>query len=84
VGRAHLWLKALSDGTYGSIEELATMVKWHPKVIRKSLRLAFLAPDITEAIMIGTQPKSLGVSALQEISDHAWDEQRRALGFPAT
>ena len=84
VARAHLWLKALSDGTYRSIEELAAVVKWHPKVIRKALRLAFLAPDITEAVMIGTQPKSLSVSALQEISAHSWDEQRRALGFPAT
>lgn len=84
VARAHLWLKALADGTYRSIEELAAVVKWHPKVIRKLLRLAFLAPDITEAIMIGTQPKSLSVSALQEISAHAWDQQRRALGFPAT
>lgn len=84
VARAHLWLKALSDGTYQTIEELAAVVKWHPKVIRKALRLAFLAPDITEAVMIGTQPKSLSVSALQEISALAWDEQRRALGFSAT
>ena len=80
LARAHLWLKALSDGTYQSIEELADVAKWNPKVIRKVLRLAFLAPDITEAIILGSHPKSLSVSELQGISAHSWDEQRR-LGF---
>jgi hypothetical protein len=74
--------KALSDGTYQSIEELASAAKWNPKVIRKVLRLAFLAPDITEAIIIGTQPKSLSVSVLQGISAHSWVEQRRLVRSP--
>ena len=65
IARAHLWLKALSDGTYQSVEELADVAKWNPKVIRKALRLAFLAPDITEAIIFGSQPKSLSLSELQ-------------------
>ena len=80
IARAHLWLKALSDGTYQSVEELADAAKWNPKVIRKVLRLAFLAPDITEAIIFGSQPKSLSLSELQGISAQSWDEQRR-LGF---
>jgi site-specific DNA recombinase len=82
LARAHLWLKALTDGTYRSIEELANSAKWNPKVIRKVLRLAFLAPDITEAIIIGSQPKSLSVSELQDIAAFSWDEQRRLLRFP--
>ena len=82
LARAHSWLKMLSDGSYKSIEELAAAVKWNPKVIRKVLRLAFLAPDVTEAIILGTHPKSLSVSELQGISAHSWDEQRRWLKFP--
>jgi len=82
LARAHFWLKSLSNGTYQSIEELADVAKWNPKVIRKALRLAFLAPDITEAIILGSQPKPLSVSELQNISAHSWAEQRRLLGFP--
>lgn len=82
VARAHSWLKALSDGTYQSIEELAVVAKWNPKVIRKALRLAFLAPDITETIILGTPPKSLSLSGLQAVSALSWDEQRRLLRFP--
>ena len=82
LARAHLWLRALSDGTYKSIEELAAIAKWNPKVIRKVLRLAFLAPDIAEAIIHGSHPKPLSVSELQGISAHSWDEQRKILRFP--
>lgn len=82
LARAHLWLKALSDGTYQSIEELAAAAKWNPKVVRKALRLGFLAPDITEAIIFGSQPKSLSVSELQSVSALSWDEQQRLLRFP--
>jgi len=83
LARAHLWRKALSDGSYQSVEELAGFAKWNPKVVRKALRLAFLAPDITEAIILGTQPQRLGLSKLQSVCAYSWDEQRRSLGFPA-
>jgi DNA invertase Pin-like site-specific DNA recombinase len=80
--RAHCWSNGLCNGTYRSVEELAAIVKWNPKVIRKVLRLAFLAPDIIEAIMHGTQPTSLNVSELQGIAAYSWDKQRRLSGFP--
>ena len=83
LARAHLWLKALTDGTHRSIEELASAAKWNPKVVRKVLRLAFLAPDITKAIVVGSQPISLSVSELQGMAALSWDEQRRLLRSPA-
>ena len=83
LARAHLWLKELSNGTYQSIEELAGAAKWNPKVIRKALRLAFLAPDITEAVIVGSQRNSLSVSKLQDVAEFSWDEQRRLLRFSA-
>jgi len=53
VVRAHLWLRQLQDGTYGSIEELGRATKIHPKNVRIGLRLAFLAPSITKAAVSG-------------------------------
>lgn len=82
LARAYQWRKVLLDGVYQSIEELAAIVKWNQKVIRKSMRLAFLAPDITEAIVLGSQPQSMSVSELQAIATMSWDEQRRLFGFP--
>ena len=67
--RAHLWLKQLQDGTYGSIEELGRAAKIHPKNIRLGLRLAFLAPRTTKAIIEGDQQTTKTSRALNHIAD---------------
>jgi DNA invertase Pin-like site-specific DNA recombinase len=81
VARAHAWLRALQIGTYQTVDALAASVRLHPKVVRQALRLAFLAPDITEAIIAGWQPKSLTLSGLHRTAQFCWIEQRRALKF---
>jgi hypothetical protein len=45
------------------------------------LRLAFLAPDIVEAIAEGRQPRALTLQRLLNPISLAWAEQRRCLGF---
>ncbi len=81
VGRAHLWTKMLIDGEHNSIESLAVSINMHPKVVRKSIRLAFLAPEITEAIVLGRHPQSLTLTTLQQTAALSWVEQRRKLGI---
>ena len=56
VVRAHAWLAELKSERFSSIEELATTTKLHPKVVRQALRLAFLSPGLTSAILEGNQP----------------------------
>ena len=84
LARAHSWRNALANETYQSIEELADTVQWNAKVIRRALRLAFLAPDITEAIIRGSQPLLINLSRLQGVSAYSWDEQRRLLALEAS
>lgn len=74
--RAHVWIKLLSAGKYKSIEALAAAAKLHPKVIRNRLRLAFLAPAITNQILSGEQPVSLTLKALDRTMSLSWKEQR--------
>jgi len=68
VVRAHLWLKQLQDGTYGSIEELGRAVKIHPKNIRLGLWLAFLAPEISKSIVNGGEYGTNASSALARLA----------------
>jgi site-specific DNA recombinase len=51
------------------------------KVVRKAIRVAFLAPDITEAILTGNHPKSLTLTDLQKTLPLDWNGQRRALNL---
>jgi hypothetical protein len=83
LARAHSWLRLLSDGSYDSVEALAEAKNLNPKVIRKAIRAAFIAPDIADAILIGSQPKCLTLARLQQTLPVYWDDQRRRLNLRA-
>jgi site-specific DNA recombinase len=66
-----------------SIADLAMRERLSPSYVAMLLRLTFLAPDITRAILEGRQP---GGFTAQQLQTHAalplaWPEQRQALGF---
>ena len=49
---------------------------------RRRLRLAFLAPDIQQAILAGRQPRSLNLEQMiHQDLPIAWSKQREMLGF---
>lgn len=79
VARAHRWLKALKSGEYDSVESLAEKDKVHPKVLRLNIRLAFLSPAVTEAVLEGRHRPSLRVGALQKIAQMPWEDQVKIL-----
>lgn len=81
IVRSHAWLRSLQDGSYETIEALAEANRLHPKVVRLALRLPFLSPDATAAILsggsaikidsLGAIPKPLALSWAQQRS--AWE-----------
>jgi site-specific DNA recombinase len=78
--RAHGWIKLLRDGVHESVEDLAEANRTHPKVVRQALRLAFLAPDVTTAILEGRQPVSLSLGRIPKLLPLPWTEHRQLLG----
>ena len=73
--RAHNWLKSLSDGSCSSIEDLARRLDLHPKVIRKGIRLAYLSPVVTKAVLTGGQRTARLLSDLERVNSLSWREQ---------
>ncbi|MEA2895974.1 MAG: hypothetical protein QOJ84_1589 [Bradyrhizobium sp.] len=80
IVRAHAWMHLLQNGTYGSVEELADANNIHPKVIRQNLRLAFLSPEVTTAILDGSQPASLSLARIPKLLSLKWTDHRPLLG----
>jgi hypothetical protein len=69
--RAHAWIRLLSDGTHMTVESLAQSVGVHPKIVRSRIRMAFLAPTITKAILEGDQASSsLSLSLSNDVPRH--------------
>jgi site-specific DNA recombinase len=85
IARAHAWSDALLSGSITSMAEIASRNNVSDSYVKKIMPLAFLAPDIVEAIMAGKQPAHLTTQMLIRQIDIPldWQEQRRALGFSA-
>lgn len=81
IARAHVWFDQLKSGT--SITDIAKANAMDIADVSRVLPLAFLAPDIVTNILNGTQPIDLTAEKLKRCRTipHAWNEQRRALGF---
>jgi site-specific DNA recombinase len=71
--RAHYWIELLSAGIHKSVGELAASVKLNPKVIRNELKLAFLAPQITESALAGYP--EWGLPQLRKLAALSWRQQ---------
>jgi site-specific DNA recombinase len=85
IRRAHRCFEALVSGQVGSVAELATLEEISDRYVSSVLPLAFLAPEIVEAIAAGRQPPDLTAHRLIRAVDLpiAWSAQKQLLGFPA-
>ncbi len=81
LARAWMWQKSLDSGKYTSIEELADKNDINPSYISRMLRLNLLAPDIKEAILNGTQPRTFNLQGMLAPFPESWEEQAKCFGF---
>ena len=81
VARAVTWDQDVRSGM--SLREIAKRENLSAGYVTRIMPLAFLAPDIVQAIYEGRQPAGLKVKALSANLPLDWIEQRRTLGFSA-
>ncbi len=83
IAKAHDFNEKLLHGRVEKFADLAKSENLHRYYYSQVLRLAYLAPDITAAILEGRQPPGLTATMLMEHSHLplSWLEQRAALGF---
>jgi hypothetical protein len=81
IARGRFWYDQLLSGQAKSREEIARANGLSGQHVIRHIHLAWLAPDIVEAILDGRQLKSLTVKRLLEKLPMDWAEQRRLLGF---
>jgi site-specific DNA recombinase len=79
IVRAYAWMHSLREGAHISIEALAEANRLHPKVVRQALRLAFLSPEVTSAILNGSQPAALSLARVPKLLPLSWTEHQSLL-----
>lgn len=83
VRKARTWFHAMAHGEVKSNEELAIRERVSGQYVSRVIQLAFLAPDIVNAIERGEQPDGLTVETLQRQVPlpMRWSDQRKVLGL---
>jgi hypothetical protein len=79
LARAWRWQKLLEEGRFASVRDLADAENISKSYVSRILRLALLAPDIVEAILVGRTDQALMLEKLQRSLPASWVEQREAL-----
>jgi site-specific DNA recombinase len=81
--RAHRFNATLAGSSETPIAALAKQEGVSPSYLTRLVRLSYLAPDITQAILDGRQPPHLTADKLLAHSrlPLAWQNQRTLLGF---
>jgi len=81
---AHEWRDLIESGRVVTLEELAAFAQQDRGQVRRTLRLAFMAPDIQKAIVTGRQPKALTLRAVSDMEiSPLWSEPRVSIGTAA-
>jgi site-specific DNA recombinase len=84
IARAHDIQERLAQDTALTVQGIAHAERNTAAYIYTLLRLPWLAPDITTAIVNGRQPPQLSAKKLMRLTAHLpadWAEQRALLGF---
>lgn len=83
VERARHAQRLVEENRGTSVESLAAELRCKPGHFSRLIRLNYLAPDIVNAILDGTQPEKLTRDVLLKANlPMDWSLQRRLLGFP--
>jgi len=83
IARAHRLSNKLAESSSERLADAAQAAGLTSSYLTRLLRLTYLAPDITRAIIEGRHPRDLTAQKLLAHSrlPLAWPEQRRLLGF---
>ena len=83
VAQGRVWFEQLKSGEFETIREIARSHNTDGENVSRTIRLAFLAPDIVKAILEGRQPPELTAFHLKRVRTLplSWDEQCKVLGF---
>lgn len=80
IAMGRLWLNELTSGKVRDADQIATSEGRTKRSVHMMLSLAFLAPDIVEAAVVGRLPRGIGMTRLNDLPP-SWAHQWSLLGF---
>ncbi len=75
IGRAWGWRRRLERGEVSTLAEIAEREELHLSYVSRFIRLAYLSPDVLQAIVIDRRPCRVSLESLAESAVLPWAEQ---------
>jgi len=79
IARAWNWRRKLERGEASTIADIAKADRVSDQYVGRTMRLAYLAPDVLEKLLIHRTPPSLSLNELVTASDLPWSVQPAAV-----
>ena len=77
IARAWKWRRQLESGAVATIQDIAAAETVSDRFIGRTIRLAYLAPSVLEALVIARRPPAISIKDLMIVAELPWGEQMR-------
>ena len=75
IARAWSWRRRMDAGEFSTVHDLAVAEKLSDRFVSRMMRLAYLAPDVLEALTLRRVPPALSLNDLIEMAGRPLAEQ---------
>lgn len=75
IARAWSWRRKLENGAATTIGDLAAAEKLSDRFVSRRLRLAYLAPEVLEQLLIRRRPAALSIDDISSAAQAPWSGQ---------
>jgi hypothetical protein len=74
LGRAWAWRRNRARGEMATVGDIAKIEGVTDRFVSRTMRLAYLSPDVLERLVVGREPPSESVNQLIEATNLPWTE----------
>jgi len=77
LGRAWAWRRRLENGEATTVHDIAKDEKVTDRFVSRTMRLAYLSPEVLERLAVKQEPPAVSVAALIDATYLPWANQER-------
>jgi len=75
IVRAWKWRRQLEEGEASTLQDIAGKERVSERFIGRMIRLAYLAPEVLEALVVKRRPPAISINEMVELAKLPWGEQ---------
>jgi hypothetical protein len=75
IARAWKWRRQLEEGEASTLQDIAVAEKLSEAYVGRMLRLAYLAPQVLEALVVKRRAPAISINEMVEVVTLPWGEQ---------